>query len=292
MCSSSRERCAVQVRTPMASKNSGSRFTGGENPRECVWWQVSQASCGRAIRGSVPIWLRGRWHSCSASAAGHRYRGRAICCAEHGIVIHAYSHCAQCLEQRSHLVGRGSGRRFNHCRWGVHGASHPGTYTVKATSESDPMASGKAPVPVVIPVVHIPGYDVGVDYHAYGVNFGQTAFLTIYNQPQVRQTVRTQLQGMADRGATFMHTSIWFVTTPGTSNLGETWRATFPITDQEAANLRAYAQDVAAVKGAGGNRLRLDVALMWIGASDYTIGSPTTGLGYTPIPAAQIHLQY
>jgi len=62
----------------------------------------------------------------------------------------------------------------------------PGTYTVKATSESDPMASGKAPVPVVIPVVHIPGYDVGVDYHAYGVNFDQTAFLTIYNQPQVR----------------------------------------------------------------------------------------------------------
>jgi hypothetical protein len=163
----------------------------------------------------------------------------------------------------------------------------PGTYTVNATSESDPMVSGTAPVPVVIPVVHIPGYDVGVDYHAYGINFDQTAFLTIYNQPQVRQTVRTQLQGMADRGATFVHTSIWFVTTPGTSNLGETWRNTFPITDQEAANLRAYAQDVAAVKGAGGNRLRLDIALMWIGASDYGIGSPTTGLGYTPIPAAE-----
>jgi hypothetical protein len=163
----------------------------------------------------------------------------------------------------------------------------PGTYTVKATSESDPMASGKAPVPVVIPVVHIPGYDVGVDYHAYGVNFDQTAFLTIYNQPQVRQTVRTQLQGMADRGATFIHTSIWFVTTPGTTNFGETWRATFPITDQEAANLRAYAQDLAAVQGSGGNHLRLDIALEWLGASDYTIGSPSTGLGYTPIPAAE-----
>jgi hypothetical protein len=163
----------------------------------------------------------------------------------------------------------------------------PGTYIVKATSQSDPSASGTAPARVVIPVVHIPGYDVGVDYHAYGANFAQTAFLTIYNQPQVRQAVQTQLQGMADRGATFLHTSIWPVTTPGTTNFGETWRATFPITDQEAANLRAYAQDVAAVQGAGGNRLRLDIALLWLGASDYTIGSPTTGLGYTPIPAAE-----
>src|SRR6202521_2466686 len=163
----------------------------------------------------------------------------------------------------------------------------PGTYTVKATSQSDPSASGTAPARVVIPVGHVPGYDVGVDYHAYGANFDQTAFVTIYNQPQVRQAVRTQLQGMADRGATFLHTSIWFVTTPGTSNLGETWRATFPMTDQEAANLRAYAQDVAVVQGAGGNRLHLDIALMWLGASDYTIGSPTTGLGYTPISAAE-----
>jgi hypothetical protein len=164
----------------------------------------------------------------------------------------------------------------------------PGTYTVKAASQFDFSASGTAPaVVVVIHEGHIPGYDVGVDYHAYGADFNQTAFITIYNQPQVRTTVQTQLQGMADRGATFMHTSIWFVTTPGTSNLGETWRATFPITDQEAANLRAYAQDVAAVVGAGGNRLRLDIALMWIGASDYSIGSPTTGLGYTPIPAAE-----
>ena len=86
--------------------------------------------------------------------------------------------------------------------------------------------------------------------HAYGVNFDQTAFVTIYNQPQVRQAVQTQLQGMADRGATFLHTSIWLVTTPGTTNFGETWRATFPMTDQEAANLRAYAQDVTAVQGA------------------------------------------
>jgi hypothetical protein len=164
----------------------------------------------------------------------------------------------------------------------------PGTYTVKAVSQFDSSASGTAQVVVVvIHEGHIPGYDVGVDYHAYGANFAQTAFLTIYDQPQVRQAVQAQLQGMADRGATFLHTSIWPVTTPGTTNFGETWRATFPITDQEAANLRAYAQDVANVQGAGGNRLRLDIALLWLGASDYTIGSPSTGLGYTPIPAAE-----
>ncbi len=163
----------------------------------------------------------------------------------------------------------------------------PGTYTVKATSQSDPTASGTALAPVVIPIGHIPGYNVGVDYHAYGADFSNTAFITIYNQPEVRQTVRAQLQGMADRGATFISTRIWFVTEPGTTNFGQTWRATFPMTDQEEANLRAYAQDVAAVQGSGGNRLRLDIGLLWLGAADYTMGSPSTGLGFTPLTAAE-----
>jgi hypothetical protein len=149
--------------------------------------------------------------------------------------------------------------------------------TVTATSITDTSKSSAA---TLIPVGHIASYDVGVDYHAYGMDFDSSAFITIYDQPPVRQTVQAQLQGMADRGATFIHTSIWFVTYPGTTNLGQTWRATFPMTDREAANLRAYAQDVAAIQGAGGNRLRLDIALEWLGASDYTIGSPTTGLGY------------
>jgi len=164
----------------------------------------------------------------------------------------------------------------------------PGTYTVKGVSQADPSASGSAAVTVVtIQENQIPGYDVGVDYHAYTSDFTNTAFITIYNQPGVRQAVQTQLQGMADRGATFMHTSIWFVTEPGTTNFGQTWRATFPMTDQEAANLRAYAQDVAAVQGSGGNRLRLDIALEWLGAADYTMGTPATGLGFTPISATE-----
>ena len=47
-----------------------------------------------------------------------------------------------------------------------------------------------------------------------------------------------------------------------------------------------YAQDVAAVVGADGHRLRLDIALMWLGAADFTIGTPATGLGSPAISAA------
>jgi len=163
----------------------------------------------------------------------------------------------------------------------------PATYTVKATSLSDRSASGTAFVPVVIPIGHIAGYQVGVDYHATTADFYRTAFITIYHQQGVRQTVRAQLQGMADHGATFIFTHIWFLTEPGTSNLGETERATFPMSDQEQANLRAYAQDVAAVQGSGGNRLYLDIGLFWLGAADYTRGDPTNGLGWTPLGPAE-----
>jgi hypothetical protein len=162
----------------------------------------------------------------------------------------------------------------------------PGTYTVKATAGADATASGTAPVPVVMPEGHVAGYDVGVDYHASGADFLHTAFITIYNQSNVRQTVLSQLQGMADRGATVISTRIWLVTEPGTDNFGETWRATFPLSDQEQANLHTYAEDVAAIKGSGGNQLRLDLCLLWLGAADYTMGTPATGLGFTPVTAA------
>jgi predicted component of type VI protein secretion system len=162
----------------------------------------------------------------------------------------------------------------------------PGTYTVKATALADSSASGTAAVPVVIAEGHIAGYDVGVDYHATGADFLHTAFITIYDQASVRQTVRTQLQGMADRGATVISTRIWLVTEPGTSNFGETWRATFPLSDQEQTNLHTYVQDVAAIQGSGGNRLRLDICLLWLGAADYTMGTSSTGLGFTPVTGA------
>jgi hypothetical protein len=163
--------------------------------------------------------------------------------------------------------------------------SLPGIFHVKAVSQADASAFATAPAPVVIPVGHIPGYDVGVDYHATDTDFLHTTFMTIYQQPSVRQTVQAQLQGMADRGATVISTRIWFVTEPGTTNFGETWRATFPMTDQESANLHTYAQDVANIVGSGGNRLRLEVVLLWLGAADYTRGDPVSGLGFTPVSA-------
>ena len=67
----------------------------------------------------------------------------------------------------------------------------PGTYTAMATSVADVRASQAARVRVVIPFGHIPGYDVGVDYHATDVDFEHTAFITEYQDPAVRQSVRT-----------------------------------------------------------------------------------------------------
>lgn len=163
----------------------------------------------------------------------------------------------------------------------------PGTFTVKASAQANPSDSATVSVPVVIPVGHIAGYDVGVDYHATGVDFIHTDFITGYNDPVVRQQVLTQLQGMADRGATFISTRIWLVNEPGGTNFGEAWRATFPLTDQEEANLHAYAQDVANIHGSGGNRLRLDVCTLWLGAADYTRGDPVNGLGWTPLGPAE-----
>ena len=125
-----------------------------------------------------------------------------------------------------------------------------------------------------------PRYDLGVCYHAYGADFLRTAFVTIYHQPQVRDTVRQQLQGMADAGATVISTRLWFVRDPSESDFGETFRATFPISPQEIANLRQYVTDVATIVGTNGQRLRLDLSMLYLGWADYTTGSPETGLGF------------
>ncbi len=163
----------------------------------------------------------------------------------------------------------------------------PGTFTVKAVSQADPTKSATLQVPVVIPVGHPAGYEVGVDYHATGADFQHTALIMIYDQPGVRDTVRAQLQGMADRGATVIFTRIWMVTNPGETDFGESWRTHFPLTDQEQANLHTYAQDVAAIRGSGGNRLRLWICFLWLGSSDYTMGSPATGLTYLNMSASE-----
>ncbi len=157
------------------------------------------------------------------------------------------------------------------------------TIAITATAAADPSASGSA---TVIPVGRIAGYDVGVDYHAYGLDIDRTGFIAIYDQAQVRQTVQAQLQGMADRGATSIQTAIWVAKGPG-HQCCSTAQVTFPMSTQEQANLRAYAQDVASTVGAGGNRLRLNIALNWLAVADFTIGSPTTTLGTANLSPAE-----
>jgi len=133
----------------------------------------------------------------------------------------------------------------------------------------------------------ISAYEVGVDYHAFGTSFGTTAFITQYHIPTVRSTVRSQLQGIVDRGANFVSLRIWLVADPGPPST-DTWRATFPLSARETDNLHQYAEDVASTQSTiDGHRLHLDVCLFWLGAADYTIGNPIDGLGYSHLNASE-----
>jgi len=134
-------------------------------------------------------------------------------------------------------------------------------------------------------------YLVGVDFHAYTTDFNAAAFVTQYDDAAVRTTVRSQLQGIADSGGELISTRIWMVTPAGGDDFGEKWRAHFPLSDQEQANLRAFAQDVAAVIGTTGNHLQLDLCLLWLGAADYTLGSPSSGLGSEALSPSQFTAQ-
>jgi hypothetical protein len=130
-------------------------------------------------------------------------------------------------------------------------------------------------------------YEVGVNYHATGSDFLTSAFLTRYHLAGVRTTVRSQLQNMADRGASVIKHTIWMVTSPGNPDYGEVWRSHFPISSQESANLRTFAQDVASIQAVDGRRLKLDLTLLWLGVADFQRGTPSTGLGYELLPAAE-----
>jgi hypothetical protein len=131
------------------------------------------------------------------------------------------------------------------------------------------------------------GYEIGVDYHATEPNFTDTVFVTQYHIPSVRSVVLSQLQGIADKGATFVSLRIWFVAQPNTT-MDPHWQATFPMSEQETTNLHQYAQDVATIQSTvDGHRLHLDVCLLWLAAADYTIGNPTDGLGYFRLNASE-----
>jgi len=153
--------------------------------------------------------------------------------------------------------------------------------TVTATAVAD---ASKSSLATLIPVGFIPSYDVGVYYHSFGADIDTTGFIGVYDQPPVRQMVQTQLQEMADRGATIIQTGIWV---ENDANFHSNVGVSFPMTDQEQANIRSYAQDVANVVSASGNRLRLIFTLGWLQDADYTIGSPTTTLGTANLSPAE-----
>ena len=123
-------------------------------------------------------------------------------------------------------------------------------------------------------------YEVGVDYHAYSANFVATAFLQQYHDPTVRAIVLAELQGIADRGASFVTLDIWFGHDPNDTTPGQYWQSTFPISDQEKTNLHQYAEDVATIQSkVDDHRIRLNIALFWVGAAFYREGNLTSGLG-------------
>jgi hypothetical protein len=122
-------------------------------------------------------------------------------------------------------------------------------------------------------------YEVGVDYHAYAADFSATAFLTQYHVPTVRSTVLVELQGIADRGASFVTLDIWFGFEPGNVT-DRYWLATFPISEQEKTNLHQYAEDVASIQSkVDSHRLRLNIALFWLRVAFYREGNITAGFG-------------
>ena len=90
-------------------------------------------------------------------------------------------------------------------------------------------------------------YEVGIDYHAYGTNFTETVFLTRYHNSTIRDIVLVQLQGIADRGASFVTLDIWIGLEPGTIT-NPYWMVTFPISEQEMMNLHQYTEDVASIQ--------------------------------------------
>lgn len=120
-------------------------------------------------------------------------------------------------------------------------------------------------------------YTVGACYHATGADFDTTSFLRDYHIASIRSTVRAQMQGMADRGASIINMHTFPVQTAGVAPAK--WKWNFPPTEQQLANLRTFAQDVAAIQATDGHRLQLDIMVGWIWASDYQYGSLDTGIG-------------
>ncbi len=129
-------------------------------------------------------------------------------------------------------------------------------------------------------------YRVGVDYHATTSDFTQTAFLSQYHKPSVRNTVLSQLQGMADDGAGIISTRVWMVSKEGEVP-SENYRWNFPPTQQQLDNLRQYVIDVSTIVSPAGKPMELDLCMLYLWCAEYREGTPTTTLGKCGLTPAQ-----
>lgn len=122
-------------------------------------------------------------------------------------------------------------------------------------------------------------FDVGVNYHATSPDFINTGFIRRYHDPAVRAEVVAQLRTMANTGVATVKTTLWQV---GAGP--ESWRLSFPLSEQQLTNIQAYANDVAATPRPGGGYLWLQLTLAWLGCADYTSGTPATTVGFCQYP--------
>jgi hypothetical protein len=128
-------------------------------------------------------------------------------------------------------------------------------------------------------------YKVGVNYFMTGASMDTTAFLREYNIASVRTTVQAQMQDFWNRGSRVIRPCIWMVSQnigPGDSK----YKWTFPPSAQELANLRQFVTDAGAIG------FKVDIALYWLWAADFTQhdgpaqGPPATWVGAEHIAVA------
>lgn len=123
-----------------------------------------------------------------------------------------------------------------------------------------------ASIPTQIPTVYSTFF-VGPNYYATGTNFNDSSFIGKYQDPNVQNTVKSQLQSMADNGATVIKTVIWLATGDPDDERG--WVSTIPLSKQQQINIYEYARDVASIQAKDGHRLDLYFAFAYNYCADY-----------------------
>jgi hypothetical protein len=136
-------------------------------------------------------------------------------------------------------------------------------------------------------------YLVGLNYHALSDHWQVDmpvppevdVFVPNYHLPGIRDAVRAQLAELAAGGARVLKTQIWLVNDPLTGPHSN--GLDFPPTAQQLRNLRDYVADVAATPTPDGRPMELYLSNDWLGAADYSEGSPQTTLGSSHLTAAE-----